>query len=552
MTEKNKKFLIQVPLEEKVGIEQRGTIKVGSQIIAQLSKGVYSTAESALKELISNAYDADAKKVTIESKDSASALIIKDDGHGMDYTDFDEKFAYISKSPKVDEEPFSKKYKRPIIGRLGIGFIAVSALCNTMVVSSTTKKSKYKFIAILDFSKFKSREAKEQDFYEISEYRITLQPKRKGEKPYTHIELRDLEPAFRNTLLNIQKQGGKTRKFKTQDFIKIVDKIWKTKSILHIGKQYGPYWEFVLNLASIIPVEYMLNGPVSGQKYRKIIEPIRKHVSKLKFKVYFDGMELRKPYLFPTQKAKKTGNYTVLPLSDSIDVPGRGKIEYFGYCYSQDGGINLDDWRGLIVRVKNTSIGIRSTNFLDYVNLSDSLYFKWTFGEVYVTKGLEEAMNIDRATFKTSDPEYNAFAHSIHAQLQRVIFNSVQNRWRERVKKEQADVEGYKQRWRNKALTSTFNRRFTIIEAKQSELPVSLSLADMTVLINQKHELLEKFPRKERAFLKDILFAVMLAREKYPTDPKKQEKYLFELLWDLARKYPKPTLKYDREKKTAE
>ena len=172
------RFTLNIPGQEKIGVEQKGTIKVGSQILNQLSRGVYSTPAMALKELISNAYDADATKVTIDAKSSGNALIIRDNGHGMSHEDFDQKFAYISKSPKVDELDTSKKYHRPIIGKLGIGFIAVSTLCNTMIISSTTKESRTKFIAVLDFAKFKRRDAQKRDFQELSEYRIKLYKKK--------------------------------------------------------------------------------------------------------------------------------------------------------------------------------------------------------------------------------------------------------------------------------------------------------------------------------------------------------------------------------------
>jgi len=541
-----KKFLIRVPLEEKIGVEQHGTIKVGSQIIAQLSRGVYSTPASALKELVSNAYDADAKKVSIVTKPSASALIIQDDGKGMDYRDFDEKFAYISKSPKPDESAKSPVFGRPVIGRLGIGFIAVSAICGTMIVSSAAKDSDYKFVAVLDFSKFKNRDAKNKDFYEVSEYKITLAKKKPSEEPYTHIELRDLEVAFRNILLNIPMHGGNVKKFKNMTFRDVIKKMWGSSTLVHVGKTYGPYWEFVSNLASIIPVEYMNDGPINDPQYSNLVKPIKERVRKLNFKVSFDGMELKKPYLFPTKQARKTGNYTVLPIKDSIKVPGGGVLEYHGYVYSQDGGINVDDWRGMIVRIKNTSVGISFQNFLDYSNLSDSLYFKWTFGEIYVTRGLDAAMNIDRATFKTSDPEYNAFINSVHRQLQEVVFNSVQTRWRERVKKEAANVEEYKEKWRAGSILKAFGKKFEFSERKDSELPVMVLKRENRVITNPRHDLLEFYPRKEREFLKDVLFASAVAREKYPTKPDKQEDFLIELLWNLGEKYPKPGLKYDR------
>ncbi|MGI0021229.1 MAG: ATP-binding protein, partial [Nitrososphaeraceae archaeon] len=204
-----RKFLISVPLEEKIGTEQTGRIKVGSQIIAQLSKGIYSTPEMAIKELISNAFDAGADEVVIDTKTVPNTISIRDDGHGMDYTDFDENFVYISRSPKVESSGYTEKYNRPIIGRLGIGFIAVSTLCNTMIISSTKKNSKTKFVATLDFSKFKRKDRKFSDFNEISDFTLTNYEKGPDEKEdsYTYIELRDLEPPFQDVLLNKTEEG---------------------------------------------------------------------------------------------------------------------------------------------------------------------------------------------------------------------------------------------------------------------------------------------------------------------------------------------------------
>ena len=542
----NKKFMINIPIKEKIGVEQRGMIKVGSQILNQLSKGVYSTPAMALKELISNAYDADASKVTIETKSAGSVLVIRDNGHGMNHTDFDQKFAYISKSPKVSESDRSKKYGRPIIGRLGIGFIAVSTLCDTMIISSTTKESDTKFIAVLDFSKFKRKDARDRDFHELSEYRITIQTKNEDEEPYTHIELRNLEAPFRNILINKTGDNTKLRNSRGMSFDEIVKKMWKSSKLFKIGKEYGPYWEFVMNLASIIPVEYLPDGPVCDKKFMATVRPLKKRAKDLNFTVSFDGMQLKKPYLFPTHNALESGNYTIIPISATIPNPRGGHIKYDGYVYSQDGGINVDDFRGLVVRVKNTGVGTRSQNFLDYPGLSDSLYFKWTFGEIYVTEGLNESMNIDRATFKASDSEYGAFADSLHDKMQQEVFESVQKRWRARVKQERLNVEEYKKDWRDRCLTEAFGRKFEMIRRTNQELPVTLYVRDGRVELDMKHRLFEGLPRKERAILQDVLLAIAIAREKYPRSTHKQEEHMYELLGDLIGGYPKTGLKYKR------
>ena len=547
LSDNTAKFTLNIPIEEKIGVEQKGTIKVGSQILNQLSMGVYSTPAMALKELISNAYDADATKVTIDSKEFGNVLIIRDNGHGMSHEDFDQKFAYISKSPKVNEPDTSKKYHRPIIGRLGIGFIAVSSLCNTMIISSTTENSPTKFFAVFDFEKFKQKDAQKRDFQELSEYRIILYKKGNSEKPYTHIELRDINMPFRDILIN--KGGhGIPKSVRGESFDEIVRKMWKTRKAFQIRNEYGPYWEFVMNLASIIPVEYMPDGPVNDKKLNDTIKALKEDTKKLQFNVLFDGMQLKKPYLFPTYNALDSDNYTVIYLNESIPNPRGGSIKYKGYVYSQDGGINVDDFRGLVIRVKNTGVGERSQNFLDYPGLSDSLYFKWTFGEIYITEGLSESMNIDRATFKTFDSEYGAFVTSLYAKMQQEVFDSVQKRWRARVKQERLNVEEYKEDWRDQCLTDAFDRKFETIKQANQKLPVTLSVRDGHVVFDMKHRLFEGLPKKERAILQDVLLAIAIAREKYPRSVHRQEEHMYELLDGLIRKYPKPGLKYERSK----
>jgi len=545
-------FYARIPLERNIGEPQKGRMRVGAQILEQISRGVYSTPEMAIKELISNAFDADATEVIIDTKSSSGSILISDNGHGMDYKDFDEYYTYISKSPKVGKGQTTPDLKRPMIGRLGIGFIAVSALCDTMVVSSSKKGSDSRFIAILDFSKFKGQEYSGSDFNDVSEYVLTNYEKKKPDESYTRIELKDLTEPFENILLNTPESGVKIRRRKKEfssytDFIK---KIWNTKDHLIVEKKYGPYWRFVMRLASIIPVEYMDNGPIRKNKKPEIIKPIKEYVSKLKFKVTMDGMELRKPYLFPTlNKLYEKDGFDVLPFSDNLIASNGQKVSYTGYMYSQDGGILLEDWRGLVVRVKNTSIGILDPTFLGYPHEGDSLYYKWTFGEIFVTEGLEDAMNIDRATFKTGDPEYYEFIQSVHRKLRKEVFNAVQARWRKRNKAKRNELEEIKNKWRKRSIKRVFNKDVSIVFTQKSrEKPVVIDLRKKILEINTLNDAIATFPPKEKQFLQDVLVAVAISREKYPKNHKKQDKLLLELLEDLGKQYPKPGLKYKRTK----
>ncbi len=538
-------FYARVPIEQKLGEPQKGRMRVGAQILEQLSRGVYSTPEMAIKELISNSYDADATQVAIDTKSSPGSILISDNGHGMDYNDFDENYTYISKSPKVGKNQVTE-LGRPVIGRLGIGFIAVSALCDTMIVSSAKRGSNTRFIAILDFSKFKGQIFEDADFNDVSEYTLTNYEKKKKEESYTRIELKDLTEPFENILLNKPESGIKLSRKKFSDFTEFVKTIWNTNDHLIVEKKYGPYWRFVMRLASIIPVEYLPNGPIRNNTKPEIITPIKQIVSKLNFKVILDGAELRKPYLFPTlNKLHDKDGFDVLPFNDTVIASNSKKVTYKGYMYSQDGGILLEDWRGLVVRVKNTSIGILDPTFLSYPYEGDSLYYKWTFGEIYVTEGLDDAMNIDRATFKTGDPEYYEFVQSVHKKLRKEVFNSVQNRWRKRTKAKREQLEEIKNKWRRQSAKKAFGTDFSIRMSKRSDTkPITIDLRQKILEINTINDVLLTFPPKERQFLQDVLIAVAISREKYPKNPKKQDELLLDLLEDLGKKYPKPSRKY--------
>ena len=96
-------------------------IIVGGNIISELSEKIPSNLV-ALNELIKNAYDAGAKKVSILLDSSKKTLTIADNGSGMDKDDIDTLF-HISTSEKIYGE--MNKYKRYTQGSKGLGFLSV-------------------------------------------------------------------------------------------------------------------------------------------------------------------------------------------------------------------------------------------------------------------------------------------------------------------------------------------------------------------------------------------------------------------------------------------
>jgi Histidine kinase-, DNA gyrase B-, and HSP90-like ATPase len=101
-------------------------------IIRELS-GIYKPFVKAFKELISNAYDADAQTIDVTVAKDFSAIEVRDDGHGMTPFHFHQDFARLGGSTawlRGGRSPGG----RARIGYKGIGFLAVARYCRTLRV----------------------------------------------------------------------------------------------------------------------------------------------------------------------------------------------------------------------------------------------------------------------------------------------------------------------------------------------------------------------------------------------------------------------------------
>ncbi|MGD0979657.1 MAG: ATP-binding protein [Candidatus Bathyarchaeia archaeon] len=295
-------------LEKRIGEQQIGTMKVGSQIVEILSKGIYSAPWNSIKELISNSFDADAEKVEIQYLPEEHKLVVFDTGQGMDYADFDEHFTFIVRSLKRDKGLLSTMFKRPLIGKIGIGFIAVSELCDQVRVTSAKEGSDTYVEALIDFSKIRSDEAKRKEFYEISQFTLTNFKKEDLKQHYTRIELLNLKQPFIDILENKLPNDSRIFPIKPAAFEDVMKEI-SSKTISNVKTEMGPYWEFVINLALVIPVKYVDNGPIiqinsadipeacraDYDKAVNIIKERKEALEKYNFKVIFNGLELKKP-----------------------------------------------------------------------------------------------------------------------------------------------------------------------------------------------------------------------------------------------------------------
>src|SRR5690606_32395676 len=138
----------------------------------------------------------------IRVKPVHDSITIIDDGSGMNAIDFDKKFAWISHSTKRRDSEFSPNLNRPLIGKIGIGFIAVNEICNELEITSSKQGEEFKFIAKIDFKKyFEEATISEDEEGGIikGEYKL-INEYEDSDEHYTIIRLVGLKESVRNIL----------------------------------------------------------------------------------------------------------------------------------------------------------------------------------------------------------------------------------------------------------------------------------------------------------------------------------------------------------------
>lgn len=139
---------------------------VDAGIINRLGKELVGKQETAVSELIKNAYDADATMVDLifeNAWNKGGILIIEDNGHGMNREQLVNGFMRLSSSDKI-HNPVSEKFKRQKAGKKGIGRFATQRLGNKLTIITQTIQSQEALKVIVNWDDF----ATDKDLLTIS------------------------------------------------------------------------------------------------------------------------------------------------------------------------------------------------------------------------------------------------------------------------------------------------------------------------------------------------------------------------------------------------
>ncbi len=415
-------------------------IVAAQKIIADISSGVYRSPAAALKELVSNAYDADAERVTITTDaPNCRTLVIEDNGIGMTVKKFLDVFTHIGGSRKRIDGETSEIFKRKLIGRIGIGMLAVAQLGNRFYVSSKVKGSKTRFTAEVNLEPFHRDDAALKNMAKIDpEGKVQIGAVRyvddlpeAEDLQYTVITVPDAKKGLISEMTSaVRKAVGaeetlSIEKSKIKSFSQLVEIVRSAqRADLVLDGYYYMLWE----LALLSPLNYLPNGPFE-ESHRKIEGADKFSAPKVEsFQVIVDGIELFRPQLFPNTKAF---NYSspdpkLYLLNYDRKVAGR-QLRFSGYIYCQQPRIHPEEFKGVHIRIRQVGIGRYDKSWLGYP-FDEGIKFGQVTGEIYVEDGLEPALNIDRDSFRETDVHYQAMRAYVWELLRKQVFPEFKSR----------------------------------------------------------------------------------------------------------------------------
>jgi hypothetical protein len=134
-------------------------MRISRLTVDKLGVKLYDKISAVLAELVANAYDADATEVTIcapmdtylatksekKTTDLGFEIIVKDNGHGMTPDEINAFYLLVGAERRNDPRRggHSRKFKRRVMGRKGVGKLAPFGVCERIeIISSGGEKRK--------------------------------------------------------------------------------------------------------------------------------------------------------------------------------------------------------------------------------------------------------------------------------------------------------------------------------------------------------------------------------------------------------------------------
>ncbi|WP_404713622.1 ATP-binding protein [Sphingomonas sp. MMS24-J13] len=580
------------PANEGLVVQTR--LEASDRVIARVTDGIYRQPASALRELISNAWDADASNVTIlTDAPRFSRVYVRDDGRGMSHATLTRLLKNIGGSAKrraegidlgitsdtdIDRTPGG----RPLIGKIGIGLFSISQLSRRFQIITKVKGESYRLLAEIKLRAYSEQgdnqvEAEDSDDYISGDVLVRREHSDDLDAHGTDIILDDLKPLVRDILRSAERwqavserqaalaagdldtwtsmrveeptyHSGYIERLKDPSkeaallsrkpnlpwnaedpagirMSKLMDAVESEFTRLDrpdLANTLDTYLEMIWSLGLSAPVPYVDKHPfdlkaadnvapywiakergrgqplkLSGEK--TIREAVREQVSgspELQagidpaggFDVVIDGVQLKRPIRFKYHKADARS------LDHAIMFVGHYEPDLTKVSLAQRGGeLSLDAYlfwtgrvipkenNGVLVRIRGASGALFDQTFFKY-QVSEQTRLRQITAELFVERGLDAALNIDRESFN--------FAHP-HLQLVTLWFHGAIRQLTNRLKDEAAQLREVRKDAEADAERTQLTKRVEDVwrSRKGSEPLPTVSLVDSPLQASQARNL---------------------------------------------------------------
>ena len=526
--------------------QEDGDIRVADITIAQLSHGLYRSTATAFKELVNNAYDADATVVRIDTNypefDRVSCV---DDGIGMSHEQFLRFFKEEGIGSCVKRKhgkDTTDIYDRPIIGRLGIGMLAIGQLCHSFQIESHYEDASgegkaYRATIILLDDTIRDREDiirnhdVEKKEVEVGKWKcnpIDYDKTKKGFRIYSS----DVRKTFKDEMKSsIDPKDQRKISYRLSDLhSEFYD---KSRSV----RDCKAYLEAIWELAILCPLPYYENKeeyPIDSTsftskesksgEFKRAIQFIRERQQRFlndNFRVVFDGIELRRHIQLPTEKA-------TIPKLYFIEFDGTvfgSRLKFSGYLFAQvPSAIKPLELNGVQVRLRGVGIGGYDSTLLRYYKEIGTIRIRWISGEILVDEGLESALNIDRDSFNEHDEHFKKLQSELHKKLDPLL-NKINEIARERseAKRDTKDVR-LKESMRAAVAKQSKGKLKLLQRRLKKDAPIVTVNEDKgEIVLNTAARPLKK--KKADMIIGSIMLAYHTAKRTTKTEEQRDEKF---------------------------
>lgn len=505
------------------------------RVFARITDGIYRDPASALRELIANAYDADATEVRVETDyPRFNKISVRDNGKGLTKETLAHVICHIGGSLKrtkegqkhqisSEDDVTKSKAGRPLIGKLGIGLFSVSQITHHIVIISKvagSNKRIYCDILLMPQSEAILEKEEDQQFV-TGEVSIKFVDADDLDSQGTEIILLDLRSHVKEALLSkvtwtslrekeeraaesleesvggasvddddddeydgnidivepiyhigeIDPENGIVLKEAKlpwdgkstgeEKFRSLVDKVFNISDPDRSTKgpsiqQHLDYYLRMLWVLSLsVPIPYLRKHPFEldgsdgafvfqidnrskGGAVQVNFAPDQTIATKYKLKateghslpfdVYIDGVKLFRPLYYgaftpiENHAITKPLFFVGRAKPDLSEIPEQyrgGDLEFEAYLYWSK-KIVPREHNGVLIRINGASGTLFDENFLKY-QVSEQTRLRQITAEIFVIKGLDAALNIDRESFNISHPHYLILKNWLHSALRQLM-----------------------------------------------------------------------------------------------------------------------------------